>query len=138
RFEQDARSCHSPSIPVMLDDGPRARRRVDLARAAPTVSAIWLLRTSRSSPSARIPMTLRFRSLLRASLAIAQQFDSSMFAGLHWRMIGPYRGGRTVASTGVRGQPNLFYVAATDGGVWKSTDYGRVWTPIFDQEPIGS
>ena len=61
-----------------------------------------------------------------------------MFAGLQWRMIGPYRGGRTVASTGVRGQPNVFYVAATDGGVWKSTDYGRVWTPIFDREPVGS
>jgi photosystem II stability/assembly factor-like uncharacterized protein len=73
-----------------------------------------------------------------ASLASAQQIDSALFASLQWRMIGPFRGGRTVASTGVRGQPNVFYVAATDGGVWKSTDFGRVWTPIFDQERMGS
>ena len=83
-------------------------------------------------------IALGFALVSSASLASAQHLDSALFAGLEWRMIGPYRGGRTVASTGVRGQPNVFYVAATDGGVWESTDYGRVWTPIFDREPIGS
>jgi photosystem II stability/assembly factor-like uncharacterized protein len=53
-------------------------------------------------------------------------------------MIGPFRGGRTVAATGVPGQPNVFYIGVNNGGVWKTTDYGRVWTPIFDDQPTGS
>ncbi len=57
---------------------------------------------------------------------------------LRYRMIGPFRGGRTKAATGVPGQPNVFYIGACNGGVWKSTDYGRVWTPIFDDQPTGS
>ena len=57
---------------------------------------------------------------------------------MRWRNVGPFRGGRTRAVCGVASQPNVFYAAAVNGGVWKSTDYGRTWNAIFDREPTGS
>src|SRR3954471_24946875 len=53
---------------------------------------------------------------------------------LRWRMIGPFRGGRTRAVTGVAGQPNIFYIAQVNGGIWRSDDAGRTWMPIFDKQ----
>jgi photosystem II stability/assembly factor-like uncharacterized protein len=68
----------------------------------------------------------------------AQQINDSFKQALHWRNIGPFRGGRTRAVSGVPSQPNVFYMAQNNGGVWKTTDAGRVWFPIFDDQPTGS
>src|SRR5712692_4407367 len=69
---------------------------------------------------------------------LAQPFAPSLYSEMRWRCIGPYRGGRTVAISGVPGKPNVFYMAAVNGGVWKTEDYGQVWTPVFDDQPTGS
>jgi photosystem II stability/assembly factor-like uncharacterized protein len=68
----------------------------------------------------------------------AQQFDPALFHELHWRTIGPFRGGRTKAAAGVPGRPGLFYIGVVNGGVFKTTDYGRTWWPVFDDQPTGS
>ncbi len=70
--------------------------------------------------------------------APAQTLSPSLYQGLRWRFVGPMRGGRTVALDGVANQPNLFYIAAVNGGIWKSDNAGRTWVPIFDREPTGS
>ncbi len=68
----------------------------------------------------------------------AQQYDPSLFAGMRWRLIGPFRGGRVLAVTGVRRRPYVFYFGAVGGGLWKTANAGRTWTPIFDGEPMAS
>src|SRR5580765_8800854 len=70
--------------------------------------------------------------------ANAQQFDQKLYSEMRWRCIGPFRGGRTVAITGVPHEPNVFYIAAVNGGGWKTTDTGHTWEPIFDEQGSGS
>src|ERR1700678_3156889 len=91
----------------------------------------------------RLPVTVALLCLLSAYAAdppalSAQPASQSLAESLRWRMIGPFRGGRTVGATGVRGQPNVFYIGVNNGGGWKTDDAGRTWKPIFDDQPTGS
>ena len=74
----------------------------------------------------------RLRGVLTAPV------PSDLYSGLRWRMLGPFRGGRVAAATGVPGRPNEFYFGAVNGGVWKTIDGGRIWYPIFDSQPTAS
>ena len=70
--------------------------------------------------------------------AVAQTVPSELLNGLKWRLIGPFRGGRAVAVAGVPGDSTTFYFGAVNGGIWKTSDAGVVWTPIFDGQPVAS
>ena len=78
-------------------------------------------------------------SILIAHIAFAAtSYDQSLFKGMKWRSIGPYRGGRVLAVTGVPGDPYTFYFGGVAGGVWRTTDGGLNWQPLFDKEAVSS
>ena len=84
-----------------------------------------------------------FRRALLSLLIVTIQahaagYAPSLFGGLNWRSIGPFRGGRVLAVSGVPGKPLRWYFGAVDGGVWTTRDAGRTWKPIFDHEPAAS
>ena len=74
-------------------------------------------------------------SFLLFSFALNAQVDPSLYAGLQWRNIGPFRGGRIAAVTGAVGQPGVFYAGAALGGVWKTTSAGATWFNVTDSVP---
>jgi photosystem II stability/assembly factor-like uncharacterized protein len=70
--------------------------------------------------------------------AAAQSIPPELYSGLSWRLIGPFRGGRVIAVSGIPGSSTTFYFGSVGGGVWRTTDAGVVWEPIFDGQPIAS
>lgn len=68
----------------------------------------------------------------------ANKYDETLFKGMHWRSIGPYRGGRVLAVTGVPGDPYTFYFGSVAGGVWRTTNGGSTWHSLFDKEAVSS
>lgn len=77
-------------------------------------------------------------TLLTVFAIVAQSVAPQSYQSMKWRMIGPFRAGRTVGAVGIPSQPNTFYIGVNNGGVWKTTDAGRTWKPIFDDQPTGS
>src|SRR5437773_5254953 len=73
-----------------------------------------------------------------ADRAFVPHVDPALFQDLHWRLLGPFRGGRVLAVAGVPGEREHFYFGSVNGGVWETNDAGRTWAPIFDAQPIGS
>ena len=87
------------------------------------------------------PMLKRFFLfvfILTSTFAHAAAVDPALFQELRWRHIGPFRGGRVLAVSGVLGEPEHFYFGSVNGGVWESRDAGRTWQPVFDGQPVGS
>jgi len=68
----------------------------------------------------------------------AQQIDPKTYGGMKWRLIGPFRGGRVITVAGVPSQPNTYYFGAVAGGVWKTSDGGNTWDPLFEKQSVSS
>jgi len=91
----------------------------------------------RSTPATPAQARLE-HGILKTAQAWEGPLPESLFSGMGWRLIGPFRSGRTDAASGVPGRPHEFYFGAVNGGVWKTTDSGRVWKPVFDGQPVAS
>ncbi|MDB4873975.1 MAG: hypothetical protein JWM41_421 [Gemmatimonadetes bacterium] len=122
----------------MAHQGSDFSRRAFLVRAGQVGGALSIVAPglSRFLRAASGP-TERFAPVTPLASAGGEASDP-LSSGLHWRMLGPFRGGRVAAVSGVPGRPAEFYFGAVNGGVWKSIDAGRVWTPIFDSQPVAS
>ena len=125
---------------VRLPDGSTVSRRDFLLRAG-QLGAVMALAAPRVG-HALATDAARVLSAASRTGAVAQGMagvmPESCFSGLEWRLLGPFRGGRVDAVTGVPGRPNEFYFGHVNGGVWKTVDAGRVWEPVFDSQRVAS
>ncbi len=112
--------------------------RPHLIYAVPLIILMLLPEVAVTRLFGRFTFVFVVLSTMVSNHAAAQQIPESTYQEMSWRMIGPTRGGRTRAACGVASQPNVFYMGAVNGGVWKSDDYGRTWNPIFDGQPTQS
>jgi len=121
------------------DDSNFSRRdfllRAGTAGLAASAVSTWLAPELLAEPTGAAIATSPFGT---GASAVNARRLAGVDLGIRWRMLGPFRGGRVDAVTGVPGRPNEFYFGSVNGGVWKSIDAGRVWTPVFDSQPVAS
>src|ERR1035438_7337425 len=130
----------NPRGPCVDDPNPAERRRAPLFS-----TSVFLVNSKLARLGDRVMQTLFLTSavLLFSFLpfvppAYSQPIDTKLLGEMHWRNVGGFFGGGRRAVSGIPGQPNIFYIGAVNGGVWKTTDFGRTWAPIFDREATGS
>jgi photosystem II stability/assembly factor-like uncharacterized protein len=100
-----------------------------------------VISTRRKLPPFFAAVILFLSGIVLAPPVAAQQANPDLYAGMRWRLIGPYRAGRVSAVAGIPGNPAVYFMGTPGGGVWETTDAGTVWKPIFDAEhvaPIGA
>ncbi len=117
-------------------DESQLSRRDFLLRASQAGVALTILTPALGT--AGVASAQRARLARELGRAAASADVDAFLAGMRWRMLGPFRGGRVAAVSGVPGRRNDFYMGAVNGGVWKTTDAGRVWNPVFDAQPVAS
>ena len=113
------------ALPEFLESPKRPRRTTKLLGIGLLLLVTLIALSVGTPPSA-------------ASQATPETYASDAFDEMRWRMIGPFRGGRTKAAAGIPSQPNVFYIGVVNGGVWRTTDFGHTWDPLFDDQPTGS
>ncbi|HEY0784510.1 MAG TPA: hypothetical protein VGD62_01485 [Acidobacteriaceae bacterium] len=96
------------------------------------------MNTSSSLRPARSRLLALYALLLCGATTAAQAVSPQLYSGLAWRLLGPFRAGRVVAVSGIPGSDASFFFGSVDGGVWKTTDAGTVWEPLFDQQHVAS
>ncbi len=100
---------------------------------------VSMKRTYRRFAGAAVVAALSVLALIACALpAAAQAINENTFKGMKWRLVGPFRGGRVLAVTGVEGNTKTYYFGAVAGGVWKTVNGGVTWTPVFDKQSIAS
>jgi photosystem II stability/assembly factor-like uncharacterized protein len=116
--------------------------RVTAGRSVLVAGALFLLVTGASFAQSRTDAERKPAESAtltqKASSADADKKEDPQFKGMKYRLVGPFRGGRSLTASGVSGDPNTYYFGATGGGVWKSSDGAMTWAPVFDKETVSS
>src|SRR3989454_3389253 len=116
----------------------RNRSRTRARRNVSASSAAEVARRARTLHNPRMRTSIVVLSVLALLPARAPSQTPDLATAVRWRTIGPFRAGRARALAATLGRPTVFYIGFDNGGVWRSSDYGNNWEPLFDQQATGS